>query len=268
MRQHQIGPEFGKRHFVSTDIWTVPIEAIKFTDLEHLALTGVEEGPRLELKRALPTSDGHPDRWMRDQSGIGRVARDDIAKEAVAFANAYGEIILIGMEETDDNPKRAKQIFSPQIPHVVDCAEQLLRTLRAVIDPPLPMLEVRGVSSDALGNGVIFVRVGSSPMAPHGIGRPSVAYVRRGANLEPLTMRDLQSMFFESRTRLERIETRRAEQSSIAQELWSKRLAGLLPTRTGAPFAPSGQGMLFRCTLTPLISMEIDNFPDRFLNSK
>ena len=80
-------------------------------------------------------------------------------------------------------------------------------------------------------------------------------------------MRDLQSMFFESRTRLERIETRRAEQSSIAQELWSKRLAGLLPTRTGAPFAPSGQGMLFRCTLTPLISMEIDNFPDRFLIS-
>src|SRR6266446_2469531 len=91
----------------------------------------------------LPTSDGQPDRWMRDQSGIGRVARDDIAKEVVAFANAYGGIVIVGMDETADNPKRAKAIFSPQIPRVVDCAEQLTRALRAVIDPPLPMLSTR-----------------------------------------------------------------------------------------------------------------------------
>ena len=109
---------------------------------------------------------------------VGRTARDDIAKETVAFANAYGGVILVGIEETDDNPKRAKQIFSRQIPRVVDCAEQLSRCLNGIIDPPLPMLEVRGVPSDVLGNGIIFVRVGPSPMAPHGFGRPPRAYVR------------------------------------------------------------------------------------------
>ena len=80
---------------------------------------------------------------MQDQSGIGRVARDDLAKEVIAFANAYGGIVVVGIDETEDNPKRAKEIFSPQIPRVVDCAEQLTRALRGVIDPPLPLLEVR-----------------------------------------------------------------------------------------------------------------------------
>jgi predicted HTH transcriptional regulator len=47
---------------------------------------------------------------MRDQFGIGRVARDDIAKEIVAFANAYGGVIIIGIDETDDHPKRAAQL--------------------------------------------------------------------------------------------------------------------------------------------------------------
>ena len=62
------------------DIWTTPLEAITFADIDYLVQTAIEEGPRLELKQALPTSDGQPDRWMRDQSGIGRVARDAIVR--------------------------------------------------------------------------------------------------------------------------------------------------------------------------------------------
>jgi predicted HTH transcriptional regulator len=109
----------------------------------------------------------------RDQSGIGRVARDDIAKEIVAFANAYGGVIIIGIDETDDHPKRAAQLASPQIPRVADCAEQLGRALRSIIDPPIPMLDIRGVpSSRSSGEGAILVRVSSSPSAPHGFGVP------------------------------------------------------------------------------------------------
>jgi hypothetical protein len=249
------------------DLWIIPIDAITFSDIDQLVAEQIEEGPRVEFKEALPTSDGQPDRWMKDQSAIGRVARDDIAKEVVAFANAYGGIIIIGIEETNDNPKRAKAIASPEIPSVVDCGERLIRALRAVIDPPLPMLEVRGIPSGAAGDGVVFIRVNPSPLMPHGVGRPSEGYVRRGADSEPLMMRDLQSMFFEARTRLERVQARQSDQSRSARDLWGKWKAGGMPKRyrEDAPFKPKQNALLFRCTLTPLISMDIDNFPDRFL---
>src|SRR6266446_2390275 len=102
---------------------------------------------------------------------------------------------------------------------------------------------------------------------PHGVGRPSAGYVRRGADSEPLTMRELQSMFFEARTRLERVEARRAEQSKLMQELWKKWQAGHLSRPSGdGPFAANLLGIMFRCTLTPLVRIDLDNFPDRFLS--
>src|SRR6266404_4841399 len=130
-----------------SDLFAAPLGSLRLSDIQRLVDQQIEEGPRLEFKRALATTDGRPDRWMRDQSSIGNVARDDIAKEVVAFANAYGGLIIIGVEETDDNPKRAREIIEPHIPKVSDCAERLEQALRGVIDPPLAMLEVRGIES-------------------------------------------------------------------------------------------------------------------------
>jgi hypothetical protein len=227
-------------------------------------LIGTEEGPRTEFKRTLATSDGRPDRWMMDQSRIGNVARDDIAKEVVAFANAYGGILIVGIEETDDNPKRAKSITSQQIPRVVDCAEQLDRALRSIIEPPLPMLEMRGIVSEG-DRGVLLVRVGSSPSAPHGFGRPSAAYVRRGSNSEPLTMRDLQSMFFERRTRLERVQIRRDALRSEGEQLRATWIGGELRKPYDNQVFVSNYGLFFRCSAAPSEDFAIDNFPDEFL---
>ena len=179
------------------DVFAGPIDEIMFKDIADLVEAKVEEGIRLEFKKTFSTSDGQPDRWLRDQAGIGRIARDDIAKEIVAFANAYGGVVIIGIDETDDHPKRARQMAS--VPRVADCAEQLARALRAIIDPPLPMLEVRGIASSASGEGVVVVRVGPSPSAPHGFGVPPATYVRHGSESKPLSMRELQSMFFERR---------------------------------------------------------------------
>ena len=168
---------------MARDLYSTPIEDVSFADIQDLTSKQAEEGIRLEFKVTLPTSGGDPDRWIRNQSGIGRVARDEIAKEIVAFANAYGGVVLIRIDETDDSPKRAKDIFPPPIPKVVDCAEQLVRALRGIIDPPLPQLEGRGIPSTAEGDsGVILIRVEASPFAPHGVGKPPAAYVRRGAD--------------------------------------------------------------------------------------
>lgn len=250
---------------MARDLLVVPIDEVTFADIVDLVSMQAEEGIRLELKGNLPTSDGQPDRWMRDQSRIGRVARYDIAKEVVAFANAYGGVIVVGIDETNDHPKRAAQLASPQIPRVADCADQLVRALRGIIDPPLPMLEVRGVASSAIGEGVILIRTGSSPSAPHGFGTPPATYVRHGAESVPLSMREMQSMFFERRTRLERVEDRRKEFSAAAQELSARRSAGRLQKPSGVGgFASAFPAVLFRCSLVPTSDFAIDNFPDRF----
>jgi hypothetical protein len=252
---------------MARDLFVASIDEIEFQDISDLASTGAEEGIRLEFKGALSTSDGQPDRWMRDQSGIGRVARDDIAKEIVAFANAYGGVIIIGIDETDDHPKRAAQLASPQIPRVADCAEQLARALRSIIDPPIPMLDIRGVpSSRSSGEGAILVRVSSSPSAPHGFGVPPAAYIRQGSESKPLSMRELHSMFFERRTRLERVTSRQNELSALGQELWASRRHGA--TSQGDLPSLDLPAIQFRCSLVPTDDLAIDNFPDRFLGSQ
>jgi Putative DNA-binding domain len=249
---------------MARDLLIDPIDDIEFDDIANLVSEEVEEGIRLEFKRDLSTSDGQPDRWMRDQSAIGRVARDDIAKEVVAFANAYGGVIIVGIDETEDHPPRAKNLASPQIPSVADCAERLVRALRSIVDPPLPMLDVRGVVSSATGEGVVLIRVPSSPSAPHGFGTPPAAYVRHGSESKPLSMRELQSMFFERRTRLERVTSRQNELSAFAQELWASRRHG---ESQGAIPSLDLPAIQFRCSLAPTDDLAVDNFPDRFLGS-
>ncbi|WP_027530333.1 helix-turn-helix domain-containing protein [Bradyrhizobium sp. WSM3983] len=248
---------------MTSEIFELPIESITVAHIHSLIASQAEEGPRFELKRALATNDGRPDRWMRDQSAIGSVARDDIAKELVAFANAYGGVIIVGIEETDDSPKRANSIFEPIIPSVHDCADRLVQSLRSVIDPPIPMLEARGIEV-ADGGGVIVLRVGSSPSAPHGFGRPSNAYVRRGSNSEPLAMRDIQSIFYERRTRLERVARISEEQFKAADDAARHWRAGkLVQPDTNQPI-DSSNGLLFQLSLVSSEDMAIDNLPDRF----
>jgi hypothetical protein len=250
------------------DVFAGPIDEITFKHIDDLTKAKVEEGIRLEFKKTFSTRDGQPDRWMLDQSSIGRNARDDIAKEVVAFANAYGGVVIIGIDETDDHPKRARELASPQIPRVADCAEQLARALRSIVDPPLPMLEVRGIASSARGEGVVVVRVGPSPSAPHGVGIPPATYVRHGSESKPLSMRELQSMFFERRTRLERVASRRQELAAFAQQLWDIRIRGHLQTVGSETFGKEMPCIQFRCSLVPTDDLSLDNFPDRFLGTQ
>ncbi|WP_371423274.1 helix-turn-helix domain-containing protein [Tardiphaga sp.] len=243
------------------DIFTKPITHITFSDISELVERETEEGVRLEFKRSLSTNDGRPDRWMVDQKSVGNAARDDIAKEIVAFANAYGGVLILGVEESDDTPRRAKAIFEPYIPRVSDCAERLEQALRSIVDPPLLSLEVRGVEAED-GNGVIVLRVGSSPSAPHGVGRPPSAFVRRSASSEPLTMRDMQSMFYERRARLERVTAIIENQSERAKNLAGDWQRGVLRQPDSNTNMLGTNGLLFQLSFVSSDDMAIDNLPD------
>lgn len=216
---------------------------ITWTDLEALVRDGVPEGPSLDYKRTLSHPDGD-DPWIRGQGRIGRPARDELAIAVVAFANAYGGTVLLGVDEGTGNTGIPERL-SP-LPRAADLAERLHRAISDVIDPPMPgFLVVPILEPEGEGGGVIALRVAASDAAPHGVGSPPNAYVRRGASATPMTMRDIQSVFWDARTRRERIDAIRARESAaLALGMGS----GSALQALAANLVVDPDGLLARCT--------------------
>ena len=89
-------------------ILEAPIADLTFADIEALIREEAQEGHRLELKHGLQANTGQVDPWMAGGRRFGGPARDGLAKEVVALANAYGGAVIVGVDETDDHPKRAR----------------------------------------------------------------------------------------------------------------------------------------------------------------
>jgi len=239
---------------MSRAIFEKPLADLSWSDFESVISNGLEEDQTLEFKEALPARDGNADSWQLGHDKIGNYARDTLAKEIVAFANAYGGVIIVGIAETEEKPPRANDFANPLIRNSIDCVQRLGPSLRSIIDPPIAAVDIRAFPKPNVdsGEGLIVIRVGSSTQAPHGFGRPPEAYVRRGSASEPLTMRDLHNLFWETRTRRERIDQIRGERQRLLLELEKKKQAGLLmPSYGQEPIRSSESHLAFRCTAIP-----------------
>lgn len=234
-----------------------PIAELVFEDVEALIRDEVEEGPRFELKRELPTNDRQGDPWIRGAKSFANPARDGLAKEVVALANAYGGVIVVGVDETEDHPKRACGPEPLLIPRIAECVERMQQALDSIIDPPLAILEVRGIEKpDTDGAGVLVIRVGPSTRAPHGHGKPPLAYMRRGSRSEPMTMRDLQSVLFETRTRGERVRALLEERRKALTTLVEKGPESVVLAHGDQPFR-GRRALYFRCTLVAAENLQV-----------
>lgn len=208
-----------------TDYLKKALAEWSWADIEMLVENEVEEDTTFELKEDL-SSDGN-DPWQASQKKISGQARDSLAKEIVAFANAYGGTIALGIVESKDQPPRATSF--KLIKKCVECAERLEQAIRQIVDPPLSGFEVKGIKKpNSEGDGAVILRVASSLSAPHGHGRPPQAYVRRSNKSEPLTMRDLHDRFWEARSRRERVEKILEERKAILLGFLGKRASGHL----------------------------------------
>ena len=74
----------------------------------------MQESAQIEFKEDLSTRDGSPDSWMRGKNKVGDHARNSILKEAVAFANAYGGTLVLGIREPNTSPSAATKITQNQ----------------------------------------------------------------------------------------------------------------------------------------------------------
>jgi hypothetical protein len=250
------------------ELFEKPLSDWEWLDIQTLISNEVEESQYFEFKEALPSRDGSTDPWQSGRPRVSDYARDTIAEEMAAFANAYGGVLIIGIAESDDNPARASAL-GLLIRDCVNCAARLEPAIRSRFDPPIQGFDLRALPSpDGNGEGVLVLRVPASSLAPHGVGRPPECYVRRGAVKEPATMRDLQNIFWETRTRNERIRALQLERQEFLRGIIAQKAKGTLYSAYTRGFVPAERRFLaFRCTCIPVQSLGLAGIAGELLVS-
>src|SRR3989304_6060312 len=99
-----------------------PINKIIKEDILRIIEDKVQEDYGIEFKENLPSKKGN-DPWYEGKNHIGDYARNQILEEIIAFANAYGGVVCIGISESDSKPAIANMISV--IPNCADLAERL-----------------------------------------------------------------------------------------------------------------------------------------------
>jgi predicted HTH transcriptional regulator len=168
-----------------------PLSAVTAEDIERLRKDQVRESDIVEFKRELLASKGRH-RWYEGGDEVGETARDAIANEIMAFANAHGGTLVLGIAETKDKPARADTIIP--VARCADLARRLAQMLGDIIEPsfaPFPAIVPVTVDGDA---GVIVFQVAGSRNAPHRHRQSRQSYVRRGEEAVPMTMREIQDL--------------------------------------------------------------------------
>ncbi|HYL32946.1 MAG TPA: ATP-binding protein [Stellaceae bacterium] len=174
-------------------IFTKPIAAINAEDVSELVAQAWPEGYMIEFKKSLPNKKGGEDGWLAGTDQLGAYARDEVLSEVVAFANAQGGNLVLGIKETKEKPPRASAV-SP-LPRVGELARRFEDAGRSCIDPPLPRLQIHAVETEPdTGKGVVIFRVGPSRNAPHRLTTTLQCYARHGSSTQRMTMRQIQDM--------------------------------------------------------------------------
>ena len=169
-----------------------PIEQIGICDIESLIELKVCENEQIEFKKELPSKrGGTPDPWMSENDQIGDRAKNEILEEVTAFANAFGGVLLLGIQESAAKPPAAKEI--KPIPKCAELADRLGKIFRDCVEPQLPLIEIHPVLTKGQC-GVVMIRVGKSRMAPHRVTATRNCNIRRQDRCEKMTMREIQDM--------------------------------------------------------------------------
>lgn len=193
-------------------MFSKPLRNVVAADVELVCSSRLPEGPEVEYKEALPTKSG-TDPWVNGGDHIGERARKKVLEEIVAFANAFGGTLVIGIAETAEKPARANNI--KPIPRCVELAERLSLQCRDCIDPKIPLIEIAGVPTQNDGAGIVIIRTPRSRMAPHRHAITRECYIRRADRSEKMTMREIQDLTLNVERGLAAIESRFDERKRL-----------------------------------------------------
>ena len=201
---------------------TKPREQIGLDDIHELINSRVPEGEHFEFKETLPGKGKHRDSWIRGKNNIGQEAKNKVLEEAVAFANAHGGVLLIGIKESDtEEPPFAAEITP--LPRCAALVDRFSSIFSACVEPQIPSLEVFAVPTECDDDsGVLVIRVGRSRLAPHRVTTTRECTVRRRDRCEKLTMWEIQDMTLNTSRGMERFEGRLSDRSARFQDELNK----------------------------------------------
>ena len=186
-----------------------PGEAITAADIQALVDLSAQENDRLEFKAALPTKKGTPDPWTSGKGRIGDYAKNELLREVIAFANAYGGTLVIGISDDGNGIATGRC----PVPQCKELADRLRLVFRDCIEPQLPQIEVFGIETGGT-DGFIIAKVNQSRLAPHRNTKTLECTIRRADRCEPMTMREIQDMTLNVSRGLQRVDdelSRRSE---------------------------------------------------------
>jgi hypothetical protein len=218
-----------------------PINSITAADIGRLVGDAVRESDIVEFKEAL-SGKGGPDAWHQGAPSFAPAARDKIINEVIAFANAHGGTLVLGIAETDDKPARADNVVPIQ--RCADLADRLSRALADTVEPPLapfPTVVPVLIEGDA---GVVVFQVTASRNTPHRHRGTLESYVRRGEQAVQMTMREIQDLTLQVDRGLARIERSFEHRATICGE-----------------WIPAKAALTLRATAIPLSTIEMPGVP-------
>ena len=192
------------------DLYSKPADQVSAEDIDVLIELQIQEGTQIEFKEGLSAKGGSPNPWVKGQDRIGDYARNSILREVVAFANAYGGTVVLGIKETKSQPAAAAEV-SP-LPRCNELADRLRKQFRDCVEPQIPQLEIFGVKTKGEA-GVIVIRVGRSRTAPHRVMPTRSCPIRRADRSEEMTMREIQDLTLNLSRGMERFDKRMKERS-------------------------------------------------------
>ena len=198
-----------------TAVLTKPANRIGPGDIQALMVENVPESAQMEFKESLPAGKGRADAWLNGGSGIGDYARNRILEEVVAFANAYGGAMVLGIVEDRAKPPVATNVAP--LPRCADLAERFRLVFRDCVEPQLPTLDIVPVPT-VDDKGVIVFRTGRSRLGPHRVTPTLVCPVRRADRCEALSMREIRDMTLNLARGTERLERQLRERSRKFEE--------------------------------------------------
>jgi hypothetical protein len=191
-----------------------PLNEVTRSDVEALCEEQWLEDEQIDFKRTVPHKDGVGNDPWHGQCVIKDYGRDQLLATVVAFANSYGGDLLVGVKEADGSQPGRAEALQP-LAACEDLAHRLGQMARDCIDPPLPNLQVRGITVAEDGSGVVILRAQQSRAAPHRLrtvhGAMKECFHRVRHETVAMTMHQIQDLTFSVSRGLEAVDRRFSE---------------------------------------------------------
>lgn len=223
------------------------MDQLQEADIGYLVDHRVPENEQIEYKRNLSATR----KSAATDDEISDRAKEAICERVVAFANADGGALLLGVKESNTRPPVAESY--PGIAAFRTIEEKLKNILLDCIEPQLSV-EVASVpvNGDGKEKGVVVIRVAQSVHRPHAtrlknkFGFP----IRRGDRIRSMSIRDVQEMAITSAT----LRTRYSQRHDDRERVFIEAFKRLYSPANAVGFCITGIPVVDNINLNPVYS--------------